>query len=68
MVTGNGRADKAQVTTMITKILALQQKPTPPMRLTRWPWPSVARWRAPMIARMAEAEAKAAISAPTPHG
>ena len=28
-VTGNGRADKAQVTTMVTKILGLQQKPTP---------------------------------------
>ena len=28
-VTGNGRADKAQVTAMVTKILALQTKPTP---------------------------------------
>ncbi|HEY0225582.1 MAG TPA: crossover junction endodeoxyribonuclease RuvC, partial [Mycobacterium sp.] len=28
-VTGNGSADKAQVTTMITKILALQAKPAP---------------------------------------
>src|SRR6201994_248891 len=28
-VTGNGRADKAQVTTMVTRILALQTKPTP---------------------------------------
>src|ERR1044072_5270984 len=28
-VTGNGRADKTQVTTMVTKILALQAKPTP---------------------------------------
>ncbi|MGE4364839.1 MAG: crossover junction endodeoxyribonuclease RuvC, partial [Mycolicibacterium sp.] len=28
-VTGNGRADKAQVTEMVTRILALQQKPTP---------------------------------------
>ncbi len=39
-VTGNGRADKAQVTTMVTKILALQQKPTPPPTPpmpSRWP-------------------------------
>ena len=28
-VTGNGAADKAQVTAMVTKILALQAKPTP---------------------------------------
>jgi Holliday junction DNA helicase RuvA len=28
-VTGNGRADKAQVTEMVTRILALQTKPTP---------------------------------------
>ncbi|BBZ05595.1 hypothetical protein MCHIJ_50320 [Mycolicibacterium chitae] len=31
-VTGNGRADKAQVTTMVTRILELQQKPTPRTR------------------------------------
>ena len=28
-VTGNGSADKAQVTAMVTRILALQAKPTP---------------------------------------
>ena len=28
-VTGNGRADKAQVTTMITRILRLEQAPRP---------------------------------------
>jgi crossover junction endodeoxyribonuclease RuvC len=28
-VTGNRRADEAQVTAMVTKILALQMKPTP---------------------------------------
>src|SRR6516165_7355811 len=28
-VTGNGAADKAQVTAMVTRILALQAKPTP---------------------------------------
>ena len=46
-VTGNGRADKAQVTTMVTKILGLQQKPTPADA-------------ADALARMAAAEAKAA--------
>lgn len=29
-VTGNGRADKAQVTTMVTRLLKLSQRPTPP--------------------------------------
>ena len=39
-VTGNGRADKAQVTAMVTRILALQTKPTPPTPPTRWRWRS----------------------------
>ena len=50
-VTGNGRADKAQVTAMVTRILQLQQKPTPawtcqtaaPIRRPR-AWPGVPRW------------------------
>ena len=29
-VTGNGRADKAQVTTMVTRLLKLSEQPTPP--------------------------------------
>jgi crossover junction endodeoxyribonuclease RuvC len=28
-VTGNGRADKAQVTTMVTKLLNLNERPAP---------------------------------------
>ncbi|BBY97059.1 crossover junction endodeoxyribonuclease RuvC [Mycolicibacterium fallax] len=59
-VTGNGRADKAQVTTMITKILALQQKPTPADAADALALAICHCWRAPMIARMAQAEAKAA--------
>ena len=59
-VTGNGRADKAQVTTMVTKILGLQQKPTPADAADALALAIGHCWRAPMIARMAEAEAKAA--------
>ncbi|MEN4479873.1 crossover junction endodeoxyribonuclease RuvC [Mycolicibacterium cosmeticum] len=59
-VTGNGRADKAQVTTMVTKILALQQKPTPADAADALALAICHCWRAPMIARMAQAEAKAA--------
>ncbi len=59
-VTGNGAADKAQVTTMVTKILALQAKPTPPDAADALALAICHCWRAPMIARMAEAEAQAA--------
>ncbi|SOJ54695.1 Crossover junction endodeoxyribonuclease RuvC [Mycobacterium simulans] len=59
-VTGNGAADKAQVTTMVTKILALQSKPTPPDAADALALAICHCWRAPMIARMAEAKAQAA--------
>ena len=59
-VTGNGRADKAQVTTMVTRILALQQKPTPADAADALALAICHCWRAPMIARMAQAEAMAA--------
>ncbi|HET9875555.1 MAG TPA: crossover junction endodeoxyribonuclease RuvC [Mycobacterium sp.] len=59
-VTGNGSADKAQVTTMVTKILGLQAKPTPPDAADALALAICHCWRAPMIARMAEAEANAA--------
>ena len=59
-VTGNGRADKAQVTTMVTKILELQQKPTPADAADALALAICHCWRAPMIARMAAAEALAA--------
>lgn len=59
-VTGNGRADKAQVTTMVTKILALQAKPTPADAADALALAICHCWRAPMIARMAAAEAKTA--------
>lgn len=59
-VTGNGRADKAQVTTMVTRILQLQQKPTPADAADALALAICHCWRAPMIARMAHAEAMAA--------
>ena len=59
-VTGNGRAGKAQVTEMVTRILALQQKPTPADAADALALAICHCWRAPMIARMAAADALAA--------
>ena len=59
-VTGNGAADKAQVTAMVTGILALQAKPTPADAADALALAICHCWRAPMIARMAAAEALAA--------
>jgi crossover junction endodeoxyribonuclease RuvC len=59
-VTGNGRADKAQVTAMVTKILQLQQKPTPADAADALALAICHCWRAPMIARMAKAQEIAA--------
>jgi crossover junction endodeoxyribonuclease RuvC len=56
-VTGNGAADKAQVTAMITRILALQAKPTPADAADALALAICHCWRAPMLARMAAAEA-----------
>ncbi|MDY6869537.1 MAG: crossover junction endodeoxyribonuclease RuvC [Actinomycetota bacterium] len=58
-VTGNGRADKAQVTEMVTRILTLQAKPTPADAADALALAICHCWRAPMIARMAAAEALA---------
>ncbi len=64
-VTGNGAADKAQVTSMVTRILALQSKPTPADAADALALAICHCWRAPMIARMAQAEALAAQSRAT---
>jgi len=58
-VTGNGAADKAQVTAMVTRILALQAKPTPADAADALALAICHCWRAPMIARLAAAEALA---------
>ena len=49
-VTGNGRAGKAQVTGMVTKILALQAKPTLSDAADALALAICRCWRAPMIA------------------
>lgn len=59
-VTGSGTAAKAQVTAMVTRILGLQAKPTPADAADALALAICHCWRAPMIARMAEARAKAA--------
>jgi crossover junction endodeoxyribonuclease RuvC len=59
-VTGSGTAGKDQVTAMVTKILALQQKPTPADAADALALAICHCWRAPMIARMAAAEELAA--------
>ncbi|WP_407687798.1 crossover junction endodeoxyribonuclease RuvC [Mycobacterium sp. HUMS_1102779] len=59
-VTGNGSADKEQVTAMVTRILALQAKPTPADAADALALAICHCWRAPMIARMAAAQEKAA--------
>ena len=59
-VTGNGAAQKAQGTAMVTRILALQAKPTPADAADALALAICHCWRAPMIARMAAAEALAA--------
>ena len=59
-VTGNGAADKTQVTAMVTRILALQAKPTPADAADALALAICHCWRAPMLARMAAAQARAA--------
>ena len=59
-VTGSGRADKAQVGAMVTRILRLDElpgRPTPPMR---WPWPSATSGAGGASARLDAAVAAAA--------
>jgi crossover junction endodeoxyribonuclease RuvC len=59
-VTGNGAADKGQVTAMVTRILALQAKPTPADAADALALAICHCWRAPMLAKIAAAEALAA--------
>jgi crossover junction endodeoxyribonuclease RuvC len=59
-VTGSGRAGKEQVTTMVTRVLALGEAPRPADAADALALAICHCWRAPMIARMAEAEARAA--------
>ncbi|WP_433673327.1 crossover junction endodeoxyribonuclease RuvC [Nocardia sp. CA-136227] len=58
-VTGNGSADKAQVTAMVTRILGLSVAPKPADAADALALAICHCWRAPMLDRMAKAEAMA---------
>ncbi|WP_028476647.1 crossover junction endodeoxyribonuclease RuvC [Nocardia sp. CNY236] len=58
-VTGNGIADKKQVTTMVTRILGLPSAPRPADAADALALAICHCWRAPLLERMAAAEAKA---------
>jgi crossover junction endodeoxyribonuclease RuvC len=59
-VTGSGRADKAQVTGMVTRLLNLAQRPRTADAADALALAICHLWREPMRARLAEAEARAA--------
>ncbi|MGW3468071.1 crossover junction endodeoxyribonuclease RuvC [Saccharopolyspora sp. NPDC000995] len=59
-VSGSGRADKRQVAMMITKILGLAATPKPADAADALALAVCHLWRAPMAARLAAAEARAA--------
>ncbi|GAB18268.1 crossover junction endodeoxyribonuclease RuvC [Gordonia effusa NBRC 100432] len=58
-VTGSGRADKAQVTSMVTRILGMQTRPRPADAADALALAITHCWRGPMLERMAEAERRA---------
>lgn len=62
-VTGSGRADKAQVTNMVTRLLELTEKPRPADAADALALAICHLWRAPMRARLAEAQERAAVLA-----
>nr|WP_218888990.1 crossover junction endodeoxyribonuclease RuvC [Saccharopolyspora hordei] len=59
-ISGSGRADKKQVTTMVTKILGLAAAPKPADAADALALAVCHLWRAPMANRLAQAEARAA--------
>lgn len=59
-VTGSGRADKAQVTGMVTRLLKLESQPKPADAADALALAICHLWREPMRERVAEAEARAA--------
>ncbi len=58
-VTGEGRAGKEQVTTMVTRVLRLAEAPRPADAADALALAICHCWRAPMMDRMAEAKARA---------
>jgi len=59
-ISGSGRADKKQVALMVTKVLGLAEAPKPADAADALALAVCHLWRAPMSARLAQAEAKAA--------
>ena len=59
-VTGEGRAGKQQVATMVTRLLALEQAPRPADAADALALAICHCWRAPMLDRMAQAQARSA--------
>jgi crossover junction endodeoxyribonuclease RuvC len=59
-VTGSGRADKTQVTAMVMRLLSLQERPGTADAADALALAICHIWRAPMRARLAEAERRAA--------
>jgi crossover junction endodeoxyribonuclease RuvC len=57
-VTGEGRADKQQVTTMVTRLLGLTEAPKPADAADALALAICHCWRAPMLDRMAAAKAR----------
>ena len=57
-VTGEGRADKQQVTTMVTRLLGLAEAPRPADAADALALAICHCWRAPMLDRMAVAKAR----------
>jgi crossover junction endodeoxyribonuclease RuvC len=57
-VTGAGRADKQQVTTMVTRLLGLPAAPRPADAADALALAICHCWRAPMLERMAQARAR----------
>jgi crossover junction endodeoxyribonuclease RuvC len=60
-VTGSGRAGKAQVTVMVTRLLALPAVPRPADAADALALAVCHLWRAPMEARLARARLAAAV-------
>ncbi|RJQ78240.1 crossover junction endodeoxyribonuclease RuvC [Pseudonocardiaceae bacterium YIM PH 21723] len=58
-ITGSGRADKAQVGMMITKVLRLAEMPKPADAADALALAVCHLWRAPVLDRLAQAEARA---------
>ncbi|TWP52162.1 crossover junction endodeoxyribonuclease RuvC [Lentzea tibetensis] len=58
-VTGSGRADKAQVTAMVTKLLGLKTAPKPADAADALALAICHHWRAPMRNRLEEAQRRA---------